>query len=77
MSGGPGHVFTRPLAYRLFFAKNLPLALFAGLNLEALTRNTAIVSIRYGWRNTNPFGSMVSVLRGARGNAIAAHKPPQ
>ena len=50
--------FTKPWAYKLFFLKNLPLALVAGLEVKSLSETSCEVSIKYGWRNTNPFGSM-------------------
>jgi hypothetical protein len=47
-----------PLLCRLFFAKDLPLAFVAGLRLHHIDEQSCNVQIKYGWRNTNPFGSM-------------------
>ncbi len=51
--------FAKPLAYKYFFLKALPLALCAGLRVEHISEASCVVSIRHGWRNTNPFGASV------------------
>ncbi len=48
---------TSPWGFRLSFLKTLPLALFAGLRLEALDERACTTSVPYGWRSTNPFRS--------------------
>ena len=47
-----------PVGYRLFFLKNLPLAFVAGLRVKHIDDQMCDIQIKYGWRNTNPFGSM-------------------
>ena len=49
--------FTSPFQLRLFFLGKLPLALAAGVRLQALDERTCITSVPYGWRTTNPFRS--------------------
>lgn len=44
--------------FKQFMLAKLPAAFFAGLNIEALTEDYAIVSVRYKWFNTNPFHSI-------------------
>lgn len=46
-----------PLKMRAYFAAKLPLALFAGLRVRALTTRRCDVAVPYGWRTTNPFRS--------------------
>jgi Domain of unknown function (DUF4442) len=46
-----------PFLLRLYFLAKLPLALFAGLRMDTLTREKCEVSVPYGWRSTNPFRS--------------------
>lgn len=47
----------RPWRMRGFFLSKLPLALAAGLRVEAVDRRRCAVSVPYGWRTTNPFRS--------------------
>lgn len=47
-----------PFLLRFYFLAKLPLALFAGLRMDGLTRDKCDVSLPYGWRSTNPFRSI-------------------
>ncbi|CAN5220518.1 hypothetical protein BH20GEM2_BH20GEM2_05040 [soil metagenome] len=47
----------KPWAMRAYLAAKLPLALFAGVRVRALTERRCEVSVPYGWRSTNPFRS--------------------
>jgi len=49
---------THPLKFRLFMLKSLPSAWFAGLKVVALEEAHAVISVRYGWFNKNPFRSI-------------------
>ncbi len=50
-------LLVRPWRMRGFFLSRLPLALAAGLRVEAVDRRRCVVSVPYGWRTTNPFRS--------------------
>jgi len=50
--------FSSPIKQRLFYFKNLPLALFTGIKLVYLDEDKAIAEVPYRWRNKNPFKSM-------------------
>src|SRR5215204_2622157 len=61
------HVFrkriTNPITFRLFMLTNLPSAWFAGLKVEKLNEDEAVISVRESWYNKNPFHSIyVAVL---------------
>lgn len=43
--------------FRAFLLIKLPLALMAGLRMEALDAEHCAVSVPHGWRSTNPFKS--------------------
>lgn len=43
--------------FRAFLLFKLPLALMAGLRMEALDAEQCAVSVPHGWRSTNPFKS--------------------
>ena len=43
---------------RLYFAKNLPMGLFAGIRLIELDGKRSVAKVPYRWRNKNPFASM-------------------
>ncbi len=47
-----------PFKLKMFFLAKLPLALMAGLRVQTLEPEVCRATIRYGWRNTNPFRSM-------------------
>ncbi len=47
----------RPLLFRLWLWKTLPLAAFAGLNLRRLDEEGSEVALPAGWRTQNPFRS--------------------
>lgn len=47
-----------PWKMRGFMGAKLPLALFAGLRIDELTVGRCRVGVPYGWRTTNPFGSI-------------------
>jgi len=47
----------RPLGFRLYLWKALPLAAAAGLRLRTLDETRCIVSLPGGWRTQNPFQS--------------------
>jgi hypothetical protein len=42
----------------MFLLTKLPAAFLAGLRLRKLEVGEAVVSVRYKWLNTNPFGSL-------------------
>lgn len=46
-----------PWLLKGFFLSKLPLALVAGLRVKSLTPERCEVTVRYGWRTTNPFKS--------------------
>jgi hypothetical protein len=48
---------TGPLSLRLFFLRQVPLALAAGVRLRTLDGRVCTTSVPYGWRTTNPFRS--------------------
>jgi Domain of unknown function (DUF4442) len=47
----------RPLGFRLYLLKALPLAAAAGLALERLDASACVVRLPGGWRTQNPFRS--------------------
>lgn len=44
--------------FRLYLFKSLPAAFFAGLNMEMVSEEKAVVFIRYSWFSKNPFRSI-------------------
>ena len=52
------HMLTKTGRFRLFLISRLPLAWLAGVRLENVTQQQAQVSIKYGYRNKNPFQSI-------------------
>jgi hypothetical protein len=46
-----------PWPFRLYLLRHLPLALFAGLRVEALDAESCTVGLPGGWRTRNPFRS--------------------
>ena len=46
----------------LFF--KLPAAWFTGVRLKSISSSTAVVSVKHGWRNQNPFKSMFWAVQG-------------
>jgi len=51
-------IITNPVKYKLFLLNKLPMAFLAGLKLQQLQEDKAIVSVRFKWLNQNPFRSM-------------------
>lgn len=52
-----------PLKFQIFMLTQLPSAWFAGLQIEKLTEQQAIISVSYKWFTKNPFRSIyVAVL---------------
>ncbi|HEX8334349.1 MAG TPA: DUF4442 domain-containing protein [Segetibacter sp.] len=49
---------TNPVKFRLFMLRKLPSAWFAGLKIESLTQEKAVISVKYSWFNQNPFRSV-------------------
>jgi hypothetical protein len=47
-----------PLKLKYYFLFNLPMALLAGIKLYKLNAESAQVSLKYKWLNTNPFRSV-------------------
>jgi hypothetical protein len=45
------------LPFRAFTWLKMPLAAFAGLRVKRLDESICEVTVPYGWRSTNPFGS--------------------
>jgi hypothetical protein len=50
--------FLSYLPFRAFTLAKLPLAAFAGLRVRALDGAASEVTVPYGWRSRNPFGSL-------------------
>jgi hypothetical protein len=48
----------KPALLRAYFLAKLPLAAAAGLRITRLDGNSCDVSVPFGWRTTNPFGSI-------------------
>jgi hypothetical protein len=44
--------------FRMYLLKSLPMAFIAGVKVKKLNGKEAITTIKYGWRNQNPFRSM-------------------
>jgi hypothetical protein len=44
--------------FRIYLAKSLPAAFFAGLRISSLSTSSAVVGIRYSWFSKNPFRSI-------------------
>jgi len=44
--------------FKLFLLKNMPIALLAGLRIQSLTDEKAVVSIPFKWLSQNPFKSV-------------------
>lgn len=47
-----------PVAFNLFLLTKLPAAFFAGLKIQALSEESAAISVRQKWFNKNPFHSI-------------------
>ena len=47
-----------PFLFRLYLLKKLPLAYIAGLRVNELSNEKAIVTVKYSWLTQNPFRSM-------------------
>ncbi len=52
------HQLRKPLFFKLYLLRKLPMGLFAGLRIEELEPNRSCVSVPFGYRNKNPFRSM-------------------
>lgn len=50
--------FLAYLPFKAFLWAKIPLGAFAGLRVRALDARTCEVSVPYGWRTRNPFGSI-------------------
>ncbi len=50
--------FSSSLKQRLFYFKNLPMALISGIKLIRLDEEKSVAEVPYRWRNKNPFRSM-------------------
>ena len=50
--------FLSPVKQRLFYFKNLPMALLSGIKLVALDEAGAEAEVPFRWSNKNPFKSM-------------------
>jgi hypothetical protein len=50
--------FLNPRLQALYFLKNLPMALLAGVRLRVLNEEKSVATVPYSWRNKNPFSSM-------------------
>jgi hypothetical protein len=49
---------TNPLKFRYFLFRKLPSALFAGLRIQYLAEDQAVITVSHKWFNQNPFHSM-------------------
>ena len=49
---------SNPWKFRWFLLMKLPTAWFAGLRLQQMDASSAVVRVKFGWRNQNPFRSM-------------------
>ncbi|HEX6914348.1 MAG TPA: DUF4442 domain-containing protein [Chitinophagaceae bacterium] len=45
-------------SYRMFLLSRLPLVWISGIRVESLSQISCTTSVRYGWINRNPFGSL-------------------
>ena len=59
--------FSNPFKFWLFKWAMLPAAGFMGLRIKNLEAKKCTVSIKYGWRNRNPFKSMYFAAQCAAG----------
>lgn len=50
--------FLSPFKQRLYYLKNLPMALLSGIRLIHLDEKKSVVIVPYWWVNKNPFHSM-------------------
>ncbi|MFD0799410.1 DUF4442 domain-containing protein [Maribacter chungangensis] len=53
-----------PSKLNLFSFFKLPSAWWCGVRLKSIDKTTAVVSVKYGWRNQNPFKSMFWAVQG-------------
>ena len=51
-------IITNKFKFRIFLLKNLPVVLFSGIQIQALTEQQAIISVKQKWFNKNPFQSV-------------------
>ncbi len=49
---------TNPLKFRYFLFRKLPSAFFAGLRIQYLAEDKAVIIVSHKWFNQNPFQSM-------------------
>ena len=52
------HQITNPFKYRLFMISKLPMGYISGLKLIELTSQQAVVGVKFGFINKNPFRSI-------------------
>ena len=50
--------FSSSFKQKLYYFKNLPMALISGIKLTRLDEEKSIAEVPYRWRNKNPFRSM-------------------
>lgn len=53
-----------PSKLNLFSFFKLPSAWWCGVRLKSIDKSKAVVTVRYGWRNQNPFKSMFWAVQG-------------
>jgi hypothetical protein len=54
----------RPMLFRLYLLKILPMGFFAGLRIDSVTREKCVVTVPYKWLNKNPFRSIYFAVLG-------------
>jgi hypothetical protein len=53
-----------PNKLNLFSFFKLPAAWWCGVRLKSIDKSKAVVTVKYGWRNQNPFKSMFWAVQG-------------
>lgn len=53
-----------PSKLNLFSFFKLPAAWWCGVRLKSIDKTKSVVTVRYGWRNQNPFKSMFWAVQG-------------
>lgn len=53
-----------PSKLNLYSFFKLPSAWWCGVRLKSIDKSKAVVTVRYGWRNQNPFKSMFWAVQG-------------
>jgi len=54
----------RPVLFRIYLLKILPMGFFAGLKIDSVTREKCVVTVPYKWLNKNPFRSTYFAVLG-------------